>query len=104
VGAAIGTGAAFCLYVPAHLEICRRRLGFSLRPLGRTLARSLVAAGAMAAVLLAFGTEELSPAEWVGGALGGTAVFGLVLLGLREVSVTEVRGLAGAAKAGVLRT
>jgi O-antigen/teichoic acid export membrane protein len=102
-GAAIGTGAAFLLYVPAHLWICRERLGFPLRPLGRTFGRALLAAAASAAVLLAFGTGELSLAEWVGGGLAGTAVFVLVLLVLREVSPAEVRGLAGSARAGLSR-
>ena len=58
---------------------------------------------ASAAVLLAFGTDELSLAEWVGGGLAGTAVFVLVLLVLREVSPAEVRGLAGSARAGLSR-
>jgi O-antigen/teichoic acid export membrane protein len=104
VGAAIGTGAAFLLYVPAHLWICRERLGFSLRPLGRTLARSLIAAAASAAVLLAFGTDELSVADWVVGGLAGSAVFVLVLLALREVSPAEVRGLAGSARTALSRS
>jgi O-antigen/teichoic acid export membrane protein len=101
-GAAIGTDVAFCLYVPAHLWLCRRRLDFPLRPLSGTLARAAIAAGGMALVLLAAGTADLSLAAWIGGAVGGTAVFAILLLALRETSMAEARVLADAARAALL--
>ena len=100
-GAAIGTDVAFLLYVPAHLWLCRQRLGIQLRPLLATLLRSGIAAGGMACVLLAVGTGNLSLTGWIVGALGGTALFSFVLLALREVSVAEARAVAGAARAAL---
>jgi len=90
VGAAVGSDAGFLLYVPAHLLICRRKLGFSLRPLVLTTLRVLTAAAAMAAILAAVGTE-LTPALWVIGAAGGTAGFVATLLVTRELSLGELR-------------
>jgi O-antigen/teichoic acid export membrane protein len=91
VGAAIGTGVAYALYVPAHYTICRRELGLSRRPLAVTLARAGLAATAMGAVLYAFGTETLSAAQWLLGGAAGMAVFTGVLLATGEVSKSEVR-------------
>jgi O-antigen/teichoic acid export membrane protein len=91
VGAAIGTGVAYLVYVPAHFRICRRELDLHLRPLAVTLLRSLVAAGLMAAALVAVGHETLSVSEWFVGSASGFGAFcvGLVLTG--EISRTEVR-------------
>jgi O-antigen/teichoic acid export membrane protein len=91
VAAAIGATAAYWLYVPAHFVICWRALHFDLRPLGLTLLRSLVAAGAMTGVLLAVGTGPLSIGALTVGALGGTAAFAVTLLLTREVSRGELR-------------
>lgn len=97
VGAAVGTGVAYALYVPAHFLICRQMLDLPLRPIAVTLARSLLAASAMAGVLALFGTDELSPLEWIAGALGGVAAFASVLVASRELTGHEVRSglLAG---------
>ncbi len=93
IGGAVGTDVAFALYVLAHLWICRRLLGFSLRPLVGTLVRALVAAGAMAGVLAAFGTSDLSTLEVVCGALAGAAVYCAVLLAAGAVSISEIATL-----------
>lgn len=93
IGAAVGTDVAFALYVLAHLWICRRLLGFSPRPLIGTLVRALVAAGAMAGVLAAFGTSDLSTLELVCGALTGAGVYCAVLLAAGAVSVGEIAAL-----------
>jgi len=95
VGAAVGADVAYALYVPAHLWICARALDLSLRPLLRTVARSLVGAGAMAVVLAAAGTASLTPLEWVWGTLGGMTAYVAVLLITGEVSGREVRALRG---------
>jgi O-antigen/teichoic acid export membrane protein len=93
VGAAIATDVAFLLYVPAHLWVCTRLLDMRLRPVGLALLRGLLAAAAMAGVLLAFGTSDLSPLEAVAGGVLGLTAFAAVLLVTREVSLDELRGL-----------
>ena len=96
VGAAVGLSLAFAVYVPAHLLLCRRELGFSLRPLLLTLGRAVVAAGAASLALLAAGTSELSAAEWIAGSLGALVVFVGVLVATRELSRTDAELAYGA--------
>lgn len=91
VGGAIGTNIGYLIYVPGHLLICRSLLGVSLRPILITLARSLLAASAMAAVLLAVGTSSLSPLEWLLGAAGGSVAFLALLVLTREASLAELQ-------------
>jgi O-antigen/teichoic acid export membrane protein len=91
VGAAIGTGIAYSLYVPAHFRICRRELGIRLRPLALTLFRALLAASGMGVVLFATGTGTLSLARWLIGGIGGLAAFAVVLLLSGEISGDEIR-------------
>lgn len=98
VGAAVGTGVAYALYVPAHFLICRQMIELPLRPIAATLARSLVAAGAMAGVLALFGTSDLSVAKWVGGSVAGAAAFGAVLAATGELSRRELRSAARVAR------
>lgn len=43
VGGAIGTSAAYALWVPAHLRILHTRAGLKLRPLIVTILKSSVA-------------------------------------------------------------
>ena len=93
VGAAVGTDVAFAVYVAAHLRICGRLLEVSFRPLIGTLARALVAAGAMAAVLAAFGTGDLAAFEIVAGAVCGVAAYCGVLLAAGAVSRREIATL-----------
>jgi O-antigen/teichoic acid export membrane protein len=90
IGGAIGTDVAFAAYVAGHLWICRRLLGVSLRPLTVTLARSLVAAGAMAAVLAAFGTSDLSAPALVIGAACAIGAYVAALVLTRELSGAEL--------------
>ncbi|MEI7761101.1 MAG: oligosaccharide flippase family protein [Thermoleophilia bacterium] len=99
--AAIGTSAAFMLYVPAHLRICRREMGFPLRPLAATGLRALLAATTMGAILGLAHAHGLTPALTVIGLLGGSAAFVAVLILTREVSVAELRTVYGAVVARV---
>lgn len=93
---AIGTDVAYLIYVPAHLWICRRLIDLPLRPIFATFARSMAAAAAMAAVLLAFGTSEVAlPLLLLGGALGVVA-FVVTLLVTREMTLDELRSLSAA--------
>jgi len=94
VAGAIGTSVAYLVYVPGHMWLCRKVIDVPLRPLGLTLARSLLAAAAMTAVLLAVGTHELSVADWIIGALGGTVAFCVALVASREVRRSELLALA----------
>jgi O-antigen/teichoic acid export membrane protein len=99
-GAAIATSAGFAVYVPAHLHLCARETGLSLRPMAATLARALVAGAVFAAVLLALGTSSLSLPEAIAGlSLGPLAYLGaLALTGeLRRDDVRLVRGAIGGA-------
>jgi O-antigen/teichoic acid export membrane protein len=87
LGGAVGTDLAFSLYVPAHFRICQRELNVAWVPLLRTLARSALACGAMAGVLVAFGTGDLSVVRLVAGGVLATLAYGLVL-----VLTGEIRG------------
>jgi O-antigen/teichoic acid export membrane protein len=90
VGAAIATSAAFTLYVAGHLWLCRSLVGMPLRPVFVTLSRTLAASAAMAGVLLAAGTSDLSIAAWILGSLGGTAAFLGVLAATRELGRSDI--------------
>jgi O-antigen/teichoic acid export membrane protein len=90
VAGAIGTDVAYALYVGAHLLICRKLLGISLRPLAATFLRTALAALVMAVVLLAIGSSDVPvPLLLAGGALG-TLAYGAALVASREVTPQEV--------------
>ena len=102
VAGAVGTDIAYGIYVAAHLWICRRMLAIPLLPLAVTLVRTLVAAGAMSAVLFAFGTDkDLAIPVVIGGGLLATLVYGAVLLATREITPGDLTR-ARAAVAGRL--
>jgi len=90
VGSAIGADAAYLIYVPAHFWICKRLIGLSIRPIALTFARSMVCAGAMAAVMVGFGTENLTLLDWFAGSLTGAATYCVCLLLTGEVRRTEL--------------
>ena len=94
VGAAIGTDVAYAVYVAVHLWICRDLIGMPIGPSIVSLTRTLLAATAMAAVMFALGTDELTIADWVIGAIGGTAAYGLTLIATRELHLWELGALA----------
>jgi peptidoglycan biosynthesis protein MviN/MurJ (putative lipid II flippase) len=100
-GAAIGTDLAYLLYVPAHFAICRREVGVALRPLAGVLARSILAAAALAAVLALVGTGRLAVPAMVGGGCLGTLAFVLVLLitGELKLGSAPVRARGAARRA-----
>jgi O-antigen/teichoic acid export membrane protein len=103
VGAAIGTGVGYLIYVPAHFRICRQELHLPTRPLALTLLRSTGAAVVMAAVLLAVGTRSLSVADWLLGGAVGALVFGAALVVTGEISGSEIRRGRRAMMANVSR-
>jgi O-antigen/teichoic acid export membrane protein len=92
VGGAIGSDVGYAVYVPLHLAICRHELGIELRPLGRVLARGLLAAAAMGCVLALAGTgATLSIGQWALGVILGPLAFLAVLLLSRELHIFELR-------------
>jgi O-antigen/teichoic acid export membrane protein len=93
LGAAYASDISALIYVPLHLWILRRLIALPMRPLALSMARSLLAAAAMAAVLFAFGTHDLSLFGWLAGSIGGLAAFMAVLLVTRQVTVGELRAL-----------
>jgi O-antigen/teichoic acid export membrane protein len=93
VAGAIGTDVAYALYVGAHLLICRKLLGISLKPLATTFVRTTLAALVMAAVLLAFGSSDVSIPLLLGGGVLGTLAYGASLLVTREVTPRDVMSI-----------
>jgi O-antigen/teichoic acid export membrane protein len=91
VGGAIGTGAAYVIYVPAHVWVCWRALDLELRPVVTTLVRALVAASAMSGVLLVAGTSRLSLLDWIAGGLAGLLVFLVALVVTGALTAVELR-------------
>jgi O-antigen/teichoic acid export membrane protein len=90
VGAAIADDIVEVLYVGGHLWISSTLIDVDLRGLARCVVRTVAAAAAMAAVLFAVGTGDLSVAQWVVGIVGGSAAFIAALLVTRELTVGEI--------------
>lgn len=90
VGAAIAADVVSVLFVVFLLRIITRLVDLPLRPLLFATVRSLLAAGAAAGVLLAYGTEFLSIGEWLVGGLGAICAFAGVLLLTRELTLDEL--------------
>jgi O-antigen/teichoic acid export membrane protein len=103
IAGAIATAAALGLMVGGHLAICRRHVKIQLAPLAVTLARTLSAAGVMAAVLLVVFGADPPVAELVVGGAAGTAAWGVTLLLTGEVSVTGMVDAGRRLHAGVTR-
>jgi O-antigen/teichoic acid export membrane protein len=95
LGSAYASDVVVFLYVPLHVWIARKFVDIPLQPLLLAIVRGLLAAAAMAGVLFAFGTKDLSVIDWVGGAVLGLATFCAVLLLTREVSFGDLRRLRG---------
>jgi O-antigen/teichoic acid export membrane protein len=90
IAGAIGSTAAFLIYVPGHLVILRRLLSFELRPLFVTLARTMVAATAMGGVLFAIGTGDISVPAEVLGVVAGPLVYVAGLVITRELTRADL--------------
>jgi O-antigen/teichoic acid export membrane protein len=96
IGAAIAVDAIQSAWLCAFLWVGSRRLGFDHRALLLTTMWALAAAAAMAAVLLAAGTEHLSVLGGAAGLIGGSAAFVAVLLGAGEISLAALPSSIGA--------
>jgi hypothetical protein len=75
--------------VGGHIHICRRHVALPLGPLALSGARALLAAAAMAAVLLAVGTNPATGLLLAGG-FAGIVAFVLTLLLVGEVTVSDL--------------
>lgn len=93
VAGAIGSAVGFAIYVPGHMLICRQEVGMPDAELAGTALRGLLACGVASAVLFAFGTEVLTPLEWVGGAILAPTAFVTILLVTGEFTVAQARQL-----------
>lgn len=91
LGAAIADDVVQVAYVAANLWICSRLIAVDIRSLGLSMVRTLLAGGAAALILLAFGTDHLSAWRWVAGGAAAIAGFGAVLVLTREVPIEELR-------------
>jgi O-antigen/teichoic acid export membrane protein len=98
VAGAIGTDVAFLFFTAGHLMIARSLIDLPLLLLGRTLLRATVAAAAMSAVLLGFGTESLTAAEAIGGSILGLLAYGVALVVTRELGPSELHAAWGAVR------
>jgi len=91
VAGAIGTDVAYFVFISGHVLIYHDLVGLRLRPLGLTMLRSVLAAAAMAAILVAFGTDDLSAWQWFAGGGLGLAAYALALALTREVTGSDLR-------------
>jgi O-antigen/teichoic acid export membrane protein len=90
VAAAIGTSVAYLVYVGGHAFICHRMVGLAPGAMARTMARSLLAAGALAGVLALFGTRDVGIPFLILGAVAGLAAYAAVLAVTRELTGAEL--------------
>lgn len=90
VAGAIGTSAAYAVWVPAHVWILRRHAGLVLRPYLLTTARACVAGGAMVGVLALLGTGPVQFPVMVVGAIVGPAIYIAALFALGELGHGDI--------------
>jgi O-antigen/teichoic acid export membrane protein len=95
VAAAIGTSAAYALWVPAHVWILRQHAGLRLRPLILTTARTCIAGAAMIGVLALLGTGRVAVPLMLAGAVLGPLVYIAALFALHELSGEDIAVLRG---------
>ena len=101
VAGAIGTSAAYLVWVPAHVYLLRIHAGLPLGAIARTTLRALIAAAATTAVLLAFGTGELGPVRMVLGGAVALAAYVVTLVVVREVRRGELATAARAVRSAL---
>jgi O-antigen/teichoic acid export membrane protein len=90
VAGAIGTSAAYAIWVPAHVWVLRRYGGLPVRPFLVTLARAGVAGAAMLGTLALIGTGVVPVPLMLLGAVLGPAVYLAVLFSLRELGSDDI--------------
>ncbi|MDT4940882.1 MAG: hypothetical protein QOJ34_971 [Pseudonocardiales bacterium] len=93
VGGAIGTDIAYGFYAPAHIWICSRILGLTVRPVLRTGLGAAAAAVAMSLVLAAVGTGHLGVVRLAVGAVLAVLAYGAVIVATGALSRDERKQL-----------
>jgi O-antigen/teichoic acid export membrane protein len=88
-GAAIGVSAAMLVYTGGHFWLCKRAFDLPLSQLGKTAARCVVAAGAMAATAYLFDSADAGIVLLFAGATIALGVFAVLLVVLGELSRRE---------------
>jgi O-antigen/teichoic acid export membrane protein len=95
VAGAIGTSAAYALWVPAHLWILHTRAGLKLWPVVRTAVRTCVAGAAMVGSLALLGTGRVPVGLMAAGLVVGPAVYIMALFAVRELTPRDIANLRG---------
>lgn len=95
-GAAISTDVAFTYFVLAHVRICHRLVGLPLAALAVSGMRALLAAGVMAATLLAVGPEPESVLGLVAALCAGLGAYGAALVVTGELRRRHVHAVVQA--------
>jgi O-antigen/teichoic acid export membrane protein len=90
VAGAIGTSAAYVIWVPAHVWILRREVGLSVTALLRTAARSCLAGLVLVGVLALLGTGVVPIPIMLAGAVAGPVVYVAALIALGELTRADV--------------
>ena len=75
VGSAIGADAAYLIYVPAHFWICKQLIGLPVRPIADHVRAHARRRGRDGAVMIGFGTEDLTLLDWLAGGASGIATY-----------------------------
>ena len=97
VSGSIATGVAYLILVGGQFWVCHGILGFPAAPLLRSVLRALLAAAVASGVLALFGFNPPIGLIIVG-SIAGAAAFAATIIGLREVSVDELRTMVAFAK------
>ncbi len=95
VAGAIGTSAAYAVWVPAHLWLLRGHVGLRLRPLLVTALRTCLAGAAMVGVLAALGTGEVPWPLMLAGLVAGPTVYLAALFAVRELTLGDFAAIRG---------
>jgi len=90
VAGAIGTSAAYAVWVPAHVWILQSRGVLRLRPFLLTIARCCVAGGTMLGTLALLGTGIVPIPLMLVGAVLGPAVYFATLFAVRELGRGDI--------------
>ncbi len=90
VAAAIGTSAAYALWVPAHVWLLHRHAGLALLPLAITSLRACLAGAAMVGVLALLGTGQVALPVMLVGAVVGPLVYVAALFALHELTLGDL--------------
>jgi len=90
VAGAIGTSAAYAIWVPGHLRILQKNAGLAMRGLLLTTARVCLCGGALAGVLISLGTQNVPVGVMLVGAIAGPLTYFAALVITRELTFADL--------------